>query len=135
MKIYKPLIDRVYITMMVIIFAVLTVMTVISAFSTIALLIVLPIYLLVVYHIISPFFGYVELRDETLYVRYGLFIKREVPYSKIRNVNKGRGFYSESMLSLKCAIEHVNIKYNAFDMTTVSVVDNDTFISELNKKI
>ena len=135
MKRYKPLIDRTYVTMMIIIFVILTVMTVIAAFSPVALLIVLPIYLLVVYHLISPLFGYVELRENSLYVKYGLFIKKEIPYSKIRGVAKGRGFYSESMLSLKCAIEHVNIKYNAFDMTTVSVVDNDTFISELNKKI
>lgn len=135
MKRYKPLIDRTYVTMMIIIFVVLTVMTVIAAFSPVALLIVVPIYLLVVYHLISPLFGYVELRENSLYVRYGLFIKKEIPYSKIRGVAKGRGFYSESMLSLKTALEHVNIKYNSFDMTTVSVVDIDSFIDDVNERL
>ena len=135
MKRYKPLIDRTYVTMMIIIFVVLTVMTVIAAFSPVALLIVVPIYLLVVYHLISPLFGYVELRENSLYVRYGLFMKKEIPYSKIRGVAKGRGFYSESMLSLKTALEHVNIKYNSFDMTTVSVVDIDSFIDDVNERL
>ena len=88
MKRYKPLIDRTYVTMMIIIFVILTVMTVIAAFSPVALLIVVPIYLLVVYHLISPFFGYVELRENSLYVRYGLFMKKEIPYSKIRASQK-----------------------------------------------
>jgi hypothetical protein len=38
------------------------------------------------------------------------------------------------MVSLKNAIEHVNIKYNSFDVTTVSVVDNDGFIEELKER-
>jgi hypothetical protein len=38
------------------------------------------------------------------------------------------------MLSLKNALEHVNIKYNNFDIVSVSVVDNDGFIEELNTR-
>ena len=39
------------------------------------------------------------------------------------------------MMALKNAIEHVNIKYNTFDVTTVSVADNDGFIEELDRRI
>jgi hypothetical protein len=60
---------------------------------------------------------------------------REIPYSKIRGFVKERKFYSESMTSLKNALEHVNIKYNSFDVVTVSVTDNDDFIGELNLRI
>ena len=38
-------------------------------------------------------------------------------------------------MDLKNAIEHINIKYNKFDMVTVSVVENDDFVLELNKRI
>jgi hypothetical protein len=38
------------------------------------------------------------------------------------------------MASLKNALEHVNIKYNTFDIVSVSVVDNDGFIEELNTR-
>ncbi len=39
------------------------------------------------------------------------------------------------MLSLKNSIEHVNIKYNTFDIMTVSVADNDGFIKELTTRV
>ena len=48
-----------------------------------------------------------------------------------KGIVKERKFYAESMMSLKNAFEHINIKYNAFDVTTVSVVDNDGFIKML----
>ena len=38
------------------------------------------------------------------------------------------------MMSLKNALEHVNIKYNAFDVTTVSVVGNRDLIKEINER-
>ena len=52
----------------------------------------------------------------------------------LRAVEKGRGFYSESMMALKNSFEHVNIKYNSFDLTTVSVDKNDDFILELSNR-
>ena len=39
------------------------------------------------------------------------------------------------MLALKNSIEHVDIKYNSFDVTCVSVKDNDAFIKELEERI
>ena len=135
MKKYKPLIDKLYMTILIIIAVLLSSVTVAAAFAPAALFIVLPIDLFVIYHVISPLFGYVELRESSLYIRYGLILSKEIPYGRIRNVSKGRGFYSESMLSLKNALDHVNIKYNTFDMTTVSVRDNDSFINDLSERI
>ena len=34
-------------------------------------------------------------------------------------------------MSLKNALDHINIKYNKFDITTVSVVDNDDLIRKI----
>jgi hypothetical protein len=39
------------------------------------------------------------------------------------------------MLSLKNSFEHVNIKYNKFDMITISVKNNDELIEKLQKHI
>ena len=38
------------------------------------------------------------------------------------------------MLSLKSAMEHVEIRYNSFDVTVVSVKDNDALIAELDER-
>ena len=37
-------------------------------------------------------------------------------------------------MSLKNAMEHVNIRYNAFDVTTVSVKENDELMRELESR-
>ena len=49
-------------------------------------------------------------------------------------IKKERKFYSETMLSLKSAMEHVEIRYNSFDVTVVSVKDNDALIAELDER-
>ena len=99
-----------------------------------ALWIMIPTTLMVIYFLVAPLFGYVELREDGLFIKYGFFMKKEIPYERIRSVEKDRRWYSESMMSLKSALEHVNIKYNSFDVTTVSVEDNDGFIRELNNR-
>jgi Na+-transporting NADH:ubiquinone oxidoreductase subunit NqrF len=38
---------------------------------------------------------------------------------------------AESMMSLKCAVEEVVIRYNRFDVTVISVKENSVFIKEL----
>lgn len=35
------------------------------------------------------------------------------------------------MLSLKNSLDHINIKYNTFDITSVSVIGNAELIAEL----
>ena len=61
-------------------------------------------------------------------------MKKEIPYDKIRGIEKERKLISPSILSIKNALDHVNIKYNTFDVTTLSLVNSDEFIDNLNKK-
>lgn len=133
-KKFKPLFDRLYLWIIIPTAAILAATTVLGAFHYVTLFFIIPVDLLVLYFLISPAFGYVELRKETLIIKYGFFLKKEIPYNKIRKAEKDRKFYSESMTSLKCALEHVNIKYNKYDVTTVSVIGNDDLVFELEKR-
>ncbi len=85
----------------------------------------------VAYFIVSPMFGYVELRETSVFVRFGFFLTREIPYETIRGVEKKRTAIADSMLALKNALEHVNIKHGSFDVTSVSVKDNDALMTEI----
>jgi hypothetical protein len=86
------------------------------------------------YFFISPFFAYAELREDCLFIKFGFFAKREIPYSKIRGITTERKIYADSMMSIKNALEHVNVKYNTFDSVSISVVTNEEFIKELKEK-
>ena len=132
---YKPKVDKLFWWLFSITNGVLLailVPTSIDAPST--LFINLPIFLFTNYFFISSLFGYVELRERDLFIKYGFFLKRSIPYAKIRKLEKDRKFYTESILSLKNAMEHVNIRYNSFDVTSVSVTDNDSLIAAINEK-
>ena len=97
-----------------------------------SLLITLAVDLLVIYLLVSPLFGYVELGESCLTIKFGFFLKREIPYFKIRGAELGRGIVSDSMLSLKCALEHVKVRYNTFDVVTVSVVGNEELAERIS---
>ena len=132
---YKPKVDKLFWWLFSITNGVLLailVPTTIDAPTT--LFINLPIFLFTNYFFISSLFGYVELRERELFIKYGFFLKRSIPYAKIRSLQKERKFYTDSILSLKNAMEHVNIKYNSFDVTAVSVTDNDALIVAINEK-
>ena len=132
---FYPLFDKLFWIIAVPTSLLLLAATVIPAiFDLTILFLMLPLDLFTLYFIVSPLFGYVELREETLFIQFGLFMKKEIPYTRIRGVTKERKWYSESMMSLKNAMEHVNIRYGSFDVVTVSVKDNDSFIEELNKR-
>ena len=135
-KKYKPLVDKLFLIIFLPTEALmLGICAVLAVFAPSTLLFMLPVSLFVTYFIISPLFGYVELRESSLFIKYGFFIKKEIPYNKIRGAEKDRKFYSESMMSLKNSFEHVIIKYNTFDTTVVSVKDNDAFVCELKEII
>ena len=133
--IFKPQYDKLFFIIWIPTSVLMLGATVFSAFYPIALAIMLSVDLFTFYFLVSPLFGYVELRENTLFIKFGFFIKREIPYEKIRGTCKERKFYSDSMLSLKSSFEHVNIKYNKFDVVTVSVVTNDKFIEELGSRL
>ena len=131
---FKPLFDKTYGIIWISLTVVMILCTVLAVFEPTALFVMIPTDLFVLYFLLSPLFGYVELRKDTVFIRFGFILKREIPYKKIRGITKERKFYSDSMLSLKNAMEHVNIKYNTFDMISVSIIDGDGFIRELEKR-
>ena len=133
-KRYKPRFDKTYIIIYVAtnLFLIAALLIPMLIDPHVGVMILFAVTLLFVnYFIVSPMFGYVELRDESLYIRFGFILKREIPYSKIRGIDRQRKFYADSMISLKNAIDHVNVKYNSFDMVSLSVKDEDDFIREL----
>lgn len=86
------------------------------------------------YFLISPCFGYVELREETVFIKFGFFLKREIPYARIRGIEKKRTAIADSMLSLKNALNHVNIKYASFDYVSISVKNEEKMIDEIKRR-
>ncbi|MBR7116715.1 MAG: PH domain-containing protein [Clostridia bacterium] len=136
-KRYKPYFDKLYLFIVLPTVAILAAATTIVCIfpDIIAICVILFTDALVIYFLVSPLFGYAELGERSLFIKYGLIMKREIPYEKIREVTKERRFYSEAIMSLKCAMPHLHIKYGSFDVTDISVVGMDELLSELNARI
>ncbi len=135
-KRFKPKLDKYYWTLWAIINLVVGVpLALLSVFEPFTLFIFVPTILFCDYFLISPLFGYAELRADSLFIKYGFFLKKTIPYDRIRDLKIERRINSETMLSLKNSLEQVTVKYNRFDVTAVSVVDNARFVDELNERI
>lgn len=135
-KIFRPATDKLFFIIAISGMTIMLLSTVASALSSaLMLLVMVPMDLFMLYILISPLFGFVELREESLFIKFGVFMKRDIPYRKIRGLSSERKFYSDSMLSLKLSLDHVNIKYNTFDMVSVSVKNSDEFVRELKLRI
>lgn len=132
---FRPSFDKTYLCIWVPLCILMFLFTMLAFFAPTSLFVMIPTDLFVLYFLISPLFGYVELREKTVFIRFGLILKREIPYQKIRGITKERKFYSDSMLALKNAMEHINIKYNTFDMISVSIVESEAFVQALEKRI
>ena len=133
-KRYKPAVDKLFVWTAIVVGAFLSAMIAVSLMSPVALFVTVPTCLVVVFFLVSPLFGYVELREKSVFIKLGFIMKREIPYDKIRGVEKARRFYSDSMLSLKSSLDHLNIKYNTFDIMSISVVESDGFVRELSER-
>ena len=133
-KKYKPLIDKLFWWIWIPTVMMLVIGTAISFVSVIAFVLLIATDIFTFYFIVTSLVGYVELREKTLFVKFGFILKREIPYGMIMGISKERKWYTDSMLSIKNSMEHVRIKYNKFDVICVSVVDNDEFIDELKKR-
>lgn len=134
-KRFKPKIGKMFYIIWIPTVLFLAVCTWLSFASPLGFAIILATDLFTLYFLITSLFGYVELREETFFVKFGLLTQMEIPYTSIRDVCKERRFYSDSMMSLKYTLEHVNIKYNRFDLVSVSVVENDELIHDLAERI
>ena len=133
-KRYKPLIDKYFYIIWVPLSILLIALTILALSEVIALILMILIDVFCWYFMISQLTGYVELRESSMYVRFGFILRKNIPYNKIKEFNKERRIITYSYLSLKNALEHINIKYNKFDMITVSVVNNDDLIKELEER-
>ena len=132
---FKPRYDASFAIIWVPIILLITVMTVISAFEPFSLLVTVPVDIFVLYFLFSSLVGYVELNEGGVTVKCGFFIKKEIAYERIRGISKEKKIYADSMVSIKNSLEHVNIKYNVYDVISVSVKDNDTLVSMLEQRI
>ena len=90
---YKPLLDKLFFIILIPTVILLVTGTVFAAFDTFALFIMIPVDLFALYFLVSPLFGYVELRENTLFIKFGFFMKREIAYEKIRGTVKERKFF------------------------------------------
>ncbi len=135
-KIYKPKFDKLYFWITAPTAAlVLTLLVLTSVWqATAGWIVMAATAAFVAYFLLSPCFGYVELRKATVFVKFGFFLKREIPYASIRVMEKKRSAISDSMLALKNAMDHLNIKYNSFDCVSVSVKDEEDLIKELKTR-
>ncbi|MBR5139631.1 MAG: PH domain-containing protein [Clostridia bacterium] len=134
-KKFKPRIDKLFYLIWLPLAIFMLIMTAMTATYPIALIIMLGVDAFTFYFLFSSLFAYAELRESALFIKFGFIIKKEIPYDMIRGLERERKFYSDSMLSIKNSLDHVNIRYNRFDMVSVSVKDNDKFIAQLEALI
>ena len=134
-KRFKPKIGKTFYVIWIPTVLFLSVMTAVSLVAPLAFVILLLTDALTLYFLLTSLFGYVELRDDAVFVKFGFIAKAEIPYSTIRRVTKERKLYADSIMSLKNSLDHVNIKYNRFDIVSVSATDNDELISEIEARI
>ena len=132
---YKPKYDKIFWWTWIPTAMLLIAATVIAALEPAALFVVIPTDIFTLYFLFSSLVGYAELRERSVFIKFGFILKREIPYAKIRGVTKERKLYADSTVALKNSLEHLNIKYNVFDVASVSVRDNDEFLSELTARI
>ena len=132
---YKPKIDKYFYFIWIPLATLLIAGTILSTISIPALIILLCTDVLTFYFMVSSLVAYVELRENTLFIKFGCILKREIPYDKIIDIKKDRRVITYSMLAIKNSLEHIDIKYNKYDFVTVSVKDNDKFIKDLKSKM
>ena len=132
---FKPKYDKIFWWTWIPTIGLLIAATVIAALEPAALFVVIPTDIFTLYFLFSSLVGYAELRESSVFIKFGFILKREIPYAKIRGVTKERKLYADSTVALKNSMEHLNIRYNVFDVASVSVRDNDEFLSELTARI
>lgn len=137
-KKYKPKIDKLFYIMLVVINVLsLTILIIPQLFylSFESFIFSIIVILFINYFLISPLFGYIEIKETSIFIKYGIILKKEIPFNKIKKLELKKKWYSDSILALKCSIEHVEITFNSYDKTCVSVKENDIFIEDVRRMI
>lgn len=137
-KKYKPKVDKLFYIMLVVINVISLAILIIPqlfylSFESFIFSII--VILFINYFLISPLFGYIEIRETSIFIKYGIILKKEIPFNKIKKLELKKKWYSDSILALKCSIEHVDITFNSYDKTCVSVKENDIFIEDVRRMI
>lgn len=130
-KRFKPKYDKMFYWIWIPMLMLMIALTALTLFDFVAFIIIFATDVFVAYFFFSSIVGYVELREKSVFVKFGFILKREIPYDRIRGLTRERRVYADSMLSIKNALDHINIKYNKFDMISVSVADNDELVREI----
>ena len=132
---FKPKIDKLFYLIWIPTTVLLVVLTVLSITSLTAILIMACTDVFTFYFMVSSLIGYVELREDHLFIKYGFFLKKSIKYSSIRDIRSERTALSDTLFSLKSSLDHLRIMYNRFDYTVVSVKDNEKLSEEVKKRI
>ena len=82
----------------------------------------------------SPLFGYVKIEEDHIFIKYGLFYKRKILYTSIKEISKEHKYYATSLFSHKTSLDHVFIKFDEANDTCVSVKNMDVFIALVEEK-
>ena len=83
---FKPLVDKLFWIIAIPTAILLVLLTVLAADYIASGILIAFVDVFVLFFIISPLFGYVELREDSLFIKYGLILKKEIPYEKIRGI-------------------------------------------------
>lgn len=137
-KKYKPKVDKLFYILLVVINVISLAILIIPqlfylSFESFIFSII--VILFINYFLISPLFGYIEIKETSIFIKYGIILKKEIPFNKIKKLELKKKWYSDSILALKCSIEHVDITFNSYDKTCVSVKENDIFIEDVRRMI
>ncbi len=134
---FKPKIDAYFIVPFCIATIILLIPTILGfVFNNIAQgIFTICILLFVDYLLLSPLFGFVQFEEKNLYIKYGLIIKKRIPYDKISTIKIEKKLYSECLLSLKTSVEHMHITYNLYDTTCISLKETDAFLEEVARRM
>ena len=81
-KRYKPLIDKYFWIIWITLFIILIIPTILSLTELVAFLIMIGVFVFTFYFMVSSFFSYVELRDKSLFIKFGFIIKKGEGKSK-----------------------------------------------------
>ena len=133
-KRYKPKFDKLTLWIWIPTAALLLAATALSVFYPIAFIIMLAADIFTFYFLATSFAAYVEVGEQALFIKFGFIKKREIPYNKIRGISRERKIYADSMMSIKNSLDHINIKYNSFDIVSVSVIDNEALIADIERR-
>ena len=84
---FKPMYDKFFFWIWIPTFLLMSVCTALAAMAPVALVIMILCDLFCIYFFVSPLFGYVELRRDTMFIKFGFFLTREIPYSQIHKLS------------------------------------------------